>query len=552
MAKKVKATTFLAHGGILAVASILVRFIGMIYRIPMVNIIGSEGNGYYSTAYSVYNILLLLSSYSLPLAVSKLVSARTAVGKWKETKRILVVAFAFAGVVGLTFSLLTFFLADFFCTKVMGSPMAAVALKWLAPTIFIMAVLGVLRGFFQGLQTMIPTAISQILEQIVNAFVSVGMAAALFQYGKEISLATGDGAYAPAWGAAGGTIGTGAGAFMALAFCICLFYLYRGNFNSNLSRDRNSKVRPYGRIMKKLALTAVPIIISTAAYNCIDIIDVVIFNHSMKHIGYTVNEYSSVWGDYNSAFMILIHLPVAFASAIASALVPSLSAAYAEEDRDLVIQKISITIRTVLLIALPFSLGMMAIGGNLAKLLFPSIGAEAQKYLVVGGFAVLFYSLATVTNAILQGMNRLEKPVIHNAVSLLVHIALMFFFLYVLKLEIIGVIIAYMIFGLVTSALNLLAIYKLTGYLPEPIREVALPFAASFGIVLICLLVSFIISRFAGGKAGNLLIVLISFIIGFVAYFILIFKLGCVSRTDVIELPGGKKLAGILRKVGLV
>ena len=552
MRNKTKSNTFLAHGGILALASILVRFIGMIYRIPMVNIIGSEGNGYYSTAYSVYNILLLLSSYSLPLAVSKLVSARTAVGKWKETKRILIAAFVFAAAVGLTFALITLFLADFFCTKIMGSPRAAIALKWLAPTVFIMAVLGVLRGFFQGLQTMIPTAVSQILEQIANAFVSVGMAAALFQYGTEVTLKTGDQTFAPAWGAAGGTIGTGAGAFVALAFCAMLFFLFRGRFNSSVNRDNNAKVRPYGRIMRILVLTAVPIIVSTAAYNCIDIIDVVIFNHGMKRIGYTVSEYTSVWGDYNSAFMILIHLPVAFASAIASALVPSLSAAYAEEDRKLVLQKISVTLRTVLLIALPFSFGMMAVGGNLAKLLFPTISADAERYLIIGGFAVLFYSLATVTNAILQGLNRLDKPVIHNLISLLVHVLLMFFFVYVLKLEITGVIIAYMLFGLVTTALNLWSIYKITGYLPEPMQSVLLPVGASFAVVLVCLLVSFVVSRFAHGKAGNLLIVLFAFILGFIVYIILIFRMNCVTKADLLELPAGKKIVRMLKKVRLV
>ena len=552
MAKRTKSNTFLAHGGILALASILVRFIGMIYRIPMVNIIGSEGNGYYSTAYSVYNILLLLSSYSLPLAVSKLVSSRTAVGKWKETKRIVIAAFAFAAAVGLTFALITIFMADFFCTKIMGSPRAAIALKWLAPTVFIMAVLGVLRGFFQGLQTMIPTAVSQILEQIANAFVSVGMAAALFQYGSEAALASGDGTLGPAWGAAGGTIGTGAGAFVALAFCTMLFFLFRGRFNSSVQRDRSTKVRPYGKIMKVIVLTAVPIIVSTAAYNCIDIIDVVIFNHGMKRMGYTVSEYTSVWGDYNSAFMILIHLPVAFASAIASALVPSLSAAYAEEDRELVLQKISVTLRTVLLIALPFSFGMMAVGGNLAKLLFPGISAEAERYLIIGGFAVLFYSLATVTNAILQGLNRLDRPVIHNLISLAVHIALMFFFVYVLKLRITGVIVAYMLFGVVTSALNLLSIYRITGYLPEPVQTVLFPIASSFAVVLLCLVVSFVFSRFAQGRTANALIVLFSFVLGLVLYLFLIFRLNCVTKEDLLELPGGKKILRVLRKVRLV
>ncbi len=132
-----KENNFLVHGGILAAASIFVRLIGMIYRIPMVNIIGSKGNAYYSSAFSVYNILLLLSSYSLPLSVSKMVSSRMAKGKLRETGRVMTVAMVFALFSGALFGLVTYFGADFFCDRVLNSPASAIALKWMAPTIFL-------------------------------------------------------------------------------------------------------------------------------------------------------------------------------------------------------------------------------------------------------------------------------------------------------------------------------------------------------------------------------------------------------------------------------
>ena len=128
----------------------------------------------------------------------------------------------------------------------------------------------------------------------------------------------------------------------------------------------------------------------------------------------------------------------------------------------------------------------------------------------------------------------------------------MFFFVYVLKLEITGVIIAYMLFGLVTTELNLWSIYKITGYLPEPMQSVLLPVGASFAVVLVCLLVSFVVIRFAHGKAGNLLIVLFAFILGFIVYIILIFRMNCVTKADLLELPAGKKIVRMLKKVRLV
>jgi len=543
---------FLLNGGILAIASFLVRFIGMIYRVPMVNIIGSEGNGYYSNAYSVYNILLLLSSYSLPLAVSKMVSARIALGKWKETKRIFSVALTFGIVVGLVFGLITFFGADFFCTNILKSPYAAIPLKWMAPTVFIMGILGVLRGFFQGLETTRPTAISQIIEQIVNAIVSVGAAFFLFRFGETIAASTGVQEYMYAWGAAGGTIGTGAGALSALVFCIVLYRAYRKTFRRKVKRDIHEKVSSKWKLNRILILTAVPVILSTATYNCIDLIDSAVFNNYMAGVGYAVKEYNAIWGDYNSAYLLLVHLPVAIASAIGSALVPSLAAAYAENNKQMVLEKVALAIRVTLVIAIPCAIGMTCLGGSLAKLLFPSISEEAVQYLLVGGLAVVTYSLSTVTNAILQGIGKMGKPVVHALISLAIHTGILVLLLYVFKLEIIAVIVSYVIFSLVMSILNLISIKRVLQYRIDPSRSFGVPFFAGLFLAGICYLVTVLVKLFMSGKLAIVVILLGSIGMGAIVYFVLIIKLGCFSRSQIRELPKGKTIVKLLEKVHLL
>ena len=141
----------------------------MVYRIPMQNKIGNEAMGIYSSAYYIYNIMLLLSSYSLPLAVSKMVSARVALGQHKNAYRIFQSSLVFSLISGGLACLVTFFGADFFAGTILSEPAAAYSIRVLAPTIFVMAFLGTLRGYFQGMGTMIPTAVSQVLEQIINA-----------------------------------------------------------------------------------------------------------------------------------------------------------------------------------------------------------------------------------------------------------------------------------------------------------------------------------------------------------------------------------------------
>ena len=161
--KKKKESNFVVQGSILAVASIVVRIIGIAYRIPMINIIGDEGMGYYGTAFNVYNIALLLSSYSLPLAVSKMVSARLAGKQYRNAARILRAALCYATIVGAFAAAVIWFGADFFAKDVFFMPYASFALRTLAPTVWIMAYLGVFRGYFQGQGTMVPTAFSQVL-----------------------------------------------------------------------------------------------------------------------------------------------------------------------------------------------------------------------------------------------------------------------------------------------------------------------------------------------------------------------------------------------------
>ena len=166
MSNKKSSTSFLVQGSILAMASIISRIIGLVYRIPLTAIIGNKGNDYYGCAFEIYNILLIISSYSLPLAVSKLVSADMSLGRKKNVYRILKCALIFGLVSGTIAALILFFGAEFITGTIMKTPYSIFAVKVLVPTLIVVAVLGVMRGFFQGLGTMMPSAVSQILEQM--------------------------------------------------------------------------------------------------------------------------------------------------------------------------------------------------------------------------------------------------------------------------------------------------------------------------------------------------------------------------------------------------
>ena len=225
--KKRKKDDFLMQGMILAIAMVMTKVIGALYRIPLTNILGDEGNGFYGYAFEVYAFALMLSSLSLPTAVSKLVSARMAMRQRRNAFRVFLGSLVFSVIVGVLASLIVFFGADMIAANLMKSPLSAYALRVLAVGLFVVALLGVLRGYFQGLGTMMPTAVSQIIEQVVNAVVSIAGASVLFKIGIAAGEKRNEELLGPAYGAAGGTLGTVAGAVFALLFLLFSFFIYR-------------------------------------------------------------------------------------------------------------------------------------------------------------------------------------------------------------------------------------------------------------------------------------------------------------------------------------
>ena len=310
--KRKNTTSFLAQGTILAAASLISRVIGLIYRMPLTAIIGDTGNDYYGSAYTIYNILLIISSYSLPLAVSKLVSANISQGRRRNVYRILKCALIFALVSGTAAAAILYFGADFITGTLLRTPLCIFALKVLVPVLVIVAVLGVMRGFFQGLGTMMPSAVSQILEQIVNAIVSVWAAYVLFSYGSKAGALLGNAEdYGAAYGAAGGTIGTAAGALSALLFAGFVLVVYLRVFKKTLRKERKTSADSYGEIFKLLIITIIPVLVSSTIYNCNATIDQAVYKNIAAWQGYSKTDYGTWNGIYTGKYQVLINVPLA-------------------------------------------------------------------------------------------------------------------------------------------------------------------------------------------------------------------------------------------------
>ena len=557
--KRGKAANFVVQGSILAAAGILVRIIGMLYRMPLNDIIGKQGNGYYTSAYNVYNILLILSSYSMPVAVSKMISSRLARGEYANCRRILRVGLIYATVAGGAAAAILWFGADLFA-ELIKTPMSRYALKTLAPTIWIMAYLGVLRGYFQGMGTMVPTAFSQIIEQIVNAVVSVVAAGLLFQTGLSLNAARGAEDYSYALGAAGGTIGTGAGALTALLFFI-LLTATTGEWALLSIKRKPGSGRPrresYGRLMYLLTITVVPIVISSGVYNCSNVVDNYLFGQGMDRLGYGADEIAIFWGALGQ-YQLLFNIPVAVSNALSSSLIPSLTRAVSRGDRKQARARIASSIRFSMLIAIPAAVGITVLADPVCNLLFVS---EDNSLLIrlsmAGSLAVVFYSLSTVTNAVLQGLNRMDLPIRHSAIALIVHVAVLEILLLGLKLGIYSVVIANIVFAFVMCLLNGFSIRRAARYRQEIKKTFLLPAlcsvfmgAAAYGVYRGLLAALPWAAR--SGRLGMAVLVVPSVAAAMAVYGLLLVRLGAVNEEELREMPMGTRLTRIFKRLRLL
>lgn len=543
-------TNFLAQGTILVIASFVAKAIGMIYRIPLTHILGDDGNGYYSTANEIYTIILMISSFSLPLAVSRLVAEREYAGEVKNSYRVLICSLRFAAVTGGILSILTFLLGGVITKYVMGVELASYALRVLAPAIFLFALTGVLRGFFQGHGTMVPTAVSQIIEQIINAIVSVAGAYVMLQYGLKLGEKKGDAELGTALAAAGGTFGTVASVGVALLFMIVIYLGYRNGFKRRMKKDKTRRRESDRAIYRAITYTILPIVLSTLVYNISTIIDQGVFNHILAGMGFTQKQYATVWGIYSGKFRVLMNVPLSIASCLAPSVVPALTEAMANNDLREAGLRTRDTIRYTMVFTIPCAVGMAALARPIMMMLYGNNDslALAAGIMQSGALLTVLLALSTLTTGILQGLGEMQAPLVHAATAVAIHLGFLVPFVVKFKWNIYGVVYANIIFGLIICLLNARSIRKKLHYRQEIKKTFLVPVIAAGVMGIAAYLVHRVFNLFAGNTISTILAVCV----GAVVYGICLVKLGGILEREIRRLPKGDLLADLLIRLNIL
>lgn len=541
MSKKENNNTLVKNATFLMVAALISKIIGMLYKSPLTTLIGRESFACFQFAQNAYFILLMIASFSIPQAVSKIMSERIAFKRYRDAQRVFKGALLYAVIAGGIAALVCIFGASILVPDNMAN--ARLALQMLAPTIFVSGILGVFRGYFQAYRNMLPTSISQILEQIAVATVALlasGFMVRHFANAGEDTLQR--------WSAAGATMGTGAGVCTAFLFMLFVYRVNHKTIAKKIKNDRVSVNESYRSIMKIILLIAAPIILSAFIYNVNGYINGVMYTSILGWKGVPNSLVKQNYAEYGF-FMTLINIPLTLASTAPTSMMPEVSAQYAIGDLEETKRKIDQATWIAMLISIPASVGLAVLAQPVTRLIFPSTEGVAGQLMVIGVITVILNSTSNISNGVLQAIGKANIPMINAAISLGVDIVFLALVLVFTNMGIYAVVLAMVVYALVMCVLNDRTLKKYLGY-KNPWRSAYfVPILASIPMGIVAVVVYKLVYVVIG---SNFISLIPSIALAMVVYFVGYLVVAKPKKEDLAALPGGTRLAQAAQKLKIL
>ena len=529
--------SFLKGAIILGAAGIIVKIMGAFFRIPLGNLIGSNGMGYYQAAYPVYTLFLTLATAGFPTALAKLVSEKTAIGDHRGANKIFKVAYMVLLITGLISFCILFFGSNYIVTYIMKNPGAHYAMLAIAPALLFVPAMSSYRGYFQGKRDMSKIAISQVVEQFFRVILGIGLAYYFMQ------------SSGPKMGAAGAIAGATIGAVGSMGYLIITYLRESKQRKAEINASKRFKEESVGKILKKILVVAVPITIGAAVMPLVNMVDNVIVTRRLMDGGYTLEQAVSLFGQLTGMAMAIVNLPSVITSAIGMSLVPSISESFALGKLAKARKETKSSIKITLLVVLPCAFGIASLAEPIMNLLYPAEQGLGSILFTVSP-AIIFLGLIFSLNGILQGMGKPMIPVIALSIGMLFKIVISYSLTSIPEINVkgsgLGTVTAYA----VASLIELYFVKKYMGvrfgkkeFIIKPLLTVVTMFAAvklSYGLI----------ADMVG--LGNTIGTIISIGIGAIVYVFVLLGLGGMTKDEVLMLPKGEKIYSFLRKLNIM
>ena len=538
------------QAGILAMASMIVRVIGLLYRAPLTAIIGDEGNGYYGTAYNIYTIILMVSSYSMPSAISKLMAQKLAVGEYRNANRVFRCALTYGVLVGLVGSGLLFFGARFLVPDV-----AVCVLQVFAPTVFLFGILGSMRGYFQARGSMVQTSVSQILEQLANAVVSIAAAWLLMQ-----TAVGADPTRRAQLGAMGSALGTGAGVLIALLFMVFCFRRSKEGRKAEILSDATGKEEKYRIFLRDTVLVITPFMLSGVIMNLTTPLNQTIYMRmliDLKGAGETAT--TTLYGIFSNKAVVISNIPISIATAVSAAIIPGISAAYARRDETGARRQVGNAIRITSIVAIPSAVGLAVLARPITMLMFPQMESLelASSLLSLLAVTVIFYSISTITNAALQSIGKMNLPLVSAGIALVVQTVVLVALLLFTALDVRALVLVSILYSVMIFAVNQYYLRRFLGIRQDVRRDYLQPLVCAALMGAAAKAVYYLVSMAAepmrnlpkGFYFRNLAATAAALLAAVLVYGYTMVRSGTIRRKDLLSMPKGQSLVRLMEKL---
>ena len=549
----IKKQTFLQGTAVLAMATVLVKLMGFLFKVPLNNIIGEDGFGYFNTAYDVYNVLLMISTTGLPVAMSRMISQAQTLGNHAQIKRIYRTSLYVFLTIGMVGSLGMLFFCRQLSVMVTTNENSWAAIAALAPCVLLICLVSAYRGFFQGQSNMTPTSVSQIFEAVTRLVVGLGLAWLVMKLtGKAyvrmqgIVLAPGETAqdYGDITLAAGGAI-----LGVTLGSLISVVYLHHKFRQSNQILSLGGGTAKSTRsTMKELLSIAVPITLGSAGLQIINLFDTMIYMRRLTGaLQWTEKMADSAKGVYNFCQTVFA-LPCSFIPTITIAVIPAITASLTRKDLAEAKATSESSVRTMALIAMPCAAGLFVMAEPVIRLLCSTYTEDkiqlAATMLAILGLTVIFNSLVLLLNAIMQAHGDVVTPVVNMLIGGIIKIIVNYILVGQPNLNIVGAPIGTFICYISITALDLIAMKRHISARPAILKNIIRPGLAS----AIMGAATFMVYRVLSNAISSWkLACLLSLAFAVVLYAVLVVFLRCLTYEDCMLLPKGEKIAKILR-----
>ena len=521
-----KKQNFLQGTALLAMATAIVKVIGAIYKIPLNAIIGKQGFSYYSTAYEIYNVLLMISTAGLPVAMSRMISQASSLGHNNRIRRIYSTARAIFLTLGIAGSLLM----TLFCRQLaqfQNQPDAWAAIGALGPCVLLICIMSTFRGFFQGHGNMLPTSVSQVLEAIVKLIVGMLAALLLLKATKSVSLAAG-----------GAILGV---TVSCMASSVYLFGKFRKAYSALESSDEAAE--SYSETAKRLLAIAIPITIGSAGLQILTMLETKIYMGQLLGLGYTQLEADSMKGIYNMS-QTIYNMPCAFITPITISIIPAITAHLTLLDHKAAKATEESAARVTGLICMPCAFGLATLAGPVTALLGGYTGADltlSTSLMTIMGFNIMFNAVVLLTNAMMQAHGHAVVPVINMFIAGIMRLAVVYMLTGNPNIGIVGTPVGAMICFLCIAVLNVFSMRRVMENPPAIVKNLFKPFLAA-AIMGVCVY-SALQLLVKLGISSRLILCGLPIGVGVVVYCVAAVLLKAITREDCLLLPKGAKIA---------